>query len=196
MIREFAWRAIARVVTTETVSNWLMNRASATPYTHIRGKDGSLYMGRWWLFNPYPHEESSPAEREKWDRSWRAMLPSARVHWIRRPDADRHCHDHPWDARTIVMRNGYDEERPVKLSSDDLTGMVELIATPEGPRAVFRRERGYTGRLLFGQYHRISHIPEGGAWTLFITWKKQGTWGFLVDGVKVPWRKYLGLDQA
>ena len=63
-------------------------------------------------------------------------------------------------------------------------------------RAGFVRERGYTGRLLFGQYHRIRRVPAEGAWTLFITWRKQGTWGFLVDGAKVPWRKYLGLDKS
>jgi hypothetical protein len=44
------------------------------------------------------------------------------------------------------------------------------------------------------QYLRISYIAEGGAWTLFFTWRYQGTWGFLVDGAKVPWRKYLGLE--
>lgn len=27
-----------------------------------------------------------------------------------------------------------------------------------------------------------------------ITGKYRGTWGFLVDGVKVQWRKYLGLE--
>jgi hypothetical protein len=30
-------------------------------------------------------------------------------------------------------------------------------------------------------------------WTLFITWRYQGTWGFDVDGSKVPWREYLGI---
>jgi hypothetical protein len=34
---------------------------------------------------------------------------------------------------------------------------------------------------------------EGGAWTIFITGKYRGTWGFLVDGAKVQWRKYLGM---
>lgn len=57
----------------------------------------------------------------------------------------------------------------------------------------YERTAGYTGRLLFGEYHRIIEVSDGGVWTLFITWKYQGTWGFLVDGVKVPYRKYLGV---
>jgi hypothetical protein len=36
---------------------------------------------------------------------------------------------------------------------------------------------------------------DGGATTLFITGKYRGTWGFLVDGVKVPWREYLGIGE-
>lgn len=30
-------------------------------------------------------------------------------------------------------------------------------------------------------------------YTLFITWRYQGTWGYLVDGVKIYWKTYLGL---
>lgn len=42
--------------------------------------------------------------------------------------------------------------------------------------------------------HRISEVSEGGVYTLFISGKWRGVWGFLVDGVKVPWKKYLGLE--
>ena len=62
-------------------------------------------------------------------------------------------------------------------------------------REIYKRTAGYTGRLLFGQYHRISEVSPGGVWTLFITGRKRGTWGFLVNGNKVPWRTYLGLDK-
>lgn len=181
-MRELIWRAVARIVTIPAVTDWLIERAHRTPYTNITSRDSSdTYMVRLWLFNPYPRE-SDAAGWELWDRSWRRHLPSIRVHHILRPDDDQHAHDHPWNARTIVLRNGYEEERPVSARDE--------------ARTVFWRARGYTGRLLFGQYHRISHVPEGGVWTLFITWKKRGTWGFLVDGAKVPWRKYLGLENT
>jgi hypothetical protein len=177
-LREFAWRAIARIVTIPAVTGWLMERARRTPYRHIHGPDGSLYMGRWWLFNPYP-AESAPDMR-----SWlRRQLPSVRIHHICRPDSDRALHDHPWNARTIVLHGGYVEERPAEVGTPLM-------------RSVYVRAPGYTGRLLFGQYHRISQVPPEGAWTLFITWKKRGTWGFLVDGKKVNWREYLNEEST
>jgi hypothetical protein len=184
MIRELFWRVVARIVTIPTITGWLMERARRTPYRHIHGPDGSLYMGRWWLFNPYPTEGTPDP------RSWlRRRLPSVRIHHICRPDSDRALHDHPWNARTVILRGGYIEERPAVKCADSV-----LIGGKW--RSVHRRVPGYTGRLLFGQYHRISSVAPEGAWTLFITWKKQGTWGFLVDGKKVNWREYLNEEST
>ncbi|QOR55753.1 MAG: hypothetical protein YHS30scaffold667_49 [Phage 65_10] len=163
----FLWRIVAFIIARPRVTDWLIARAQRTPYLHIVDADGSTYMGRWWLFNPYAPQ--SDVESKHWP--W---LPSVRIHRICRPDRDRHMHDHPWNARTIVLRGFYCEERP--------TGE-------------YFRARGYTGRLLFGQYHRITDVSAGGVWTMFFTWRKQGTWGFKVDGVKVPWREYLGVPK-
>jgi hypothetical protein len=187
MKSELIWRGIARIATIPAVTEWLIARAQRTPYLHITGKDGSVYMGRWWLFNPYqPHSDGA-------GRKWAEWMPSIRIHHIRRPDSDRHLHDHPWNARTVILRGWYEEQRRV----NDVPTGVSFYPVWHGEvlRAGFWRKRGYTGRLLFGEYHRVSAVPPDGVWTLFITWKKQGTWGFLVDGAKVPWRKYLGLEQ-
>jgi len=175
MIRELPWRLVARVVTLPAVRDWLIRRAQRTPYTPILGPGGSYYMGRWWLFNPYGKDANGDPTPARWP--W---LPSVRIHHITRPDSDRHMHDHPWNARTIVLRGGYEEERPAS----------------QGVRTVHWRADAYTGRLLFGQYHRISYVTPGGVWTLFFTWRKKGTWGFLVGGVKVPWRRYLELEKT
>lgn len=158
------WSLLAKFCAIPAVAQWLFKRAERTPYTHIMSADGqSRYMGRWWLFNPYP--ESGASKRWAW-------LPSVRVHHICRPDQDRHLHDHPWNARTIILANYYAEER-----EDGATRI--LIA-------------GDTAAINYGEFHRITEVHPSGAWTLFITWRYQGTWGFLVDGNKVPWRKYLG----
>lgn len=168
-LNTFIWRIIAAIVSTERVGDWLIKRAMRTPYTHIMSVDGKdTYMGRWWLFNPYA--ESGSAKRFGW--GW---LPSVRIHHIMREDDDRHLHDHPWNARTIVLEGFYQEIHPGGLHSV--------------------RNKGYTGRLLFGQYHRITFVPEVGVWTLFVTWKQRGVWGFDVDGVKVPWREYLATEK-
>jgi hypothetical protein len=174
-MREFIWRIVARIVTIPAVTSWLIARALPTPYTHITSSNGrEVYMGRWWLFNPYPPASDGGGRR------WADWLPSIRIHHIMREDRDRHLHDHPWNARTIILRGWYEEERP-------MTEDCEL-------RYRARRNAGYTGRLLFGQYHRIRKVSPGGVLTLFITWRKRGTWGFFVNGNKVPWRKYLGVD--
>ena len=145
---------IGRLLARPAVAQWLWRRAQRTPYLHLAG-----YMERWWLFNGYdqPH--------------YRAWLPSIRMHHILRADNERHLHDHPWNARTFILKGNYLEERQ--------DGVFVL------------RVPGDTATLKFGEYHRIASVSTGGVWTLFVTWRKQGTWGFLVDGQKVPHREYL-----
>ena len=185
------WKLIAHIASSPTVRDWLIERAQRTPYQHITSADGgSVYMGRWWLFNPYP----SPYGGQPQDR-YMAWLPSIRVHHICRADQDRDLHDHPWNARTIILRGWYTEERPWQALTDREIMGADGVGLTNSDRAVFHRVPGYTGRLLFGQYHRISKVSDGGVWTVFITGKKRGTWGFMVNGKKVPWRTYLGLDE-
>lgn len=182
-MRELPWRLLAAILTRPSVRRWLIARAMRTPYAHITGPDGSVYMGRWWLFNPYP------AKSDGRKRKWADWLPSARIHHIMRPDSDRHLHDHPWNARTIILRGWYHEERPYT------TPMYPVrVDGHGGTRNLYRRAAGYTGRLLFGEYHRIAAVSDEGVWTLFITWRYRGTWGFNVEGRKVPWREYLGIQ--
>jgi hypothetical protein len=120
-------------------------------------------MERGWLFNRH---DRRPRAR------WRDWLPSVRIHHILRSDSDRHMHDHPWDARTIILRGFYTEKR-------------------EGQFGLITRYEGQTATLKFGEFHRIVNVPAGGVWTLFISWKYQGKWGFKVDGQKIPYDVYL-----
>lgn len=173
-MKAWLWRLFAWIVTRECVVQWMVRRSSWTPYTPILSRDGErVYMHRYWLFNPYPKDE---AERKK--RWIRGRLPSARLHHIVHKDDDEHLHDHPWNARTVVLRGYYVEQL------DDAGHVVAY------------RCRGYTGPVLFGQYHRIAHVSKGGVWTLFITWRYMGTWGFRVNGEKVPYKTYLGIEDG
>lgn len=179
---EFVWRLIARIASRPAVADWIIRRAQRTPYYPITSRDGTrLYMDRWWLFNAYSKDAEGNAGPPRW--SW---LPSVRVHHICVPDDDEHMHDHPWDARTIVLRGWYEEERPLGAKLSDMLPPMFKTA-----RLIHARPRGYTGPVLHGSYHRISHVSYGGVYTLWFTWQYRGTWGFLVDGVKVPWREYL-----
>lgn len=184
LLADLAWHVVARIVSQPAIAAWLIERAQRTPYTHIRSMDGrSLYMGRWWLFNGYgkdAHGNQLPA-RFTW-------LPSVRVHHICRPDQDRDLHDHPWNARTIVLRGWYVEQLPATAARGwpSYTGACRWAVL----------SRGDTGRLMYGEYHRIECISQGGVWTLFFTWRFRGDWGYLVDGQKVASRDYHGRVRA
>ncbi len=165
------WRLVATLLARPAIAAWLIARAKRTPYLHIMSADGAeMYMGRWWLFNPYSRTTHKPA---LWWCPW-----SFRIHHIMRPDEDRDLHDHPWNARTIILRGFYKEQRRHSGHGD----------------IDYWREPGDTARLMHGEYHRIDEVSPGGVITLFITSKWRGDWGFLVNGVKVPWRTYTGTD--
>ncbi|KKI24516.1 hypothetical protein WX98_19415 [Pseudomonas syringae pv. persicae] len=54
-------------------------------------------------------------------------------------------------------------------------------------------KRGHSVKgALTKTYHRIDEVSPGGVYTLFITSRWKGDWGFLVNGVKVAWREYIG----
>ncbi|MBT9268054.1 hypothetical protein KKQ10_24570 [Pseudomonas sp. MG-9] len=185
------WRLLAKLLARPAIADWLIARAKLTPYLHIMSADGTeMYMGRWWLFNPYSRETHKPA---LWWCPW-----SFRIHHILREDVDRDLHDHPWNARTIILRGWYTEERlELATSVDMLTLGRPLLWLPDDEirkLATVQRNPGDTARLNHGEYHRIDQVSPGGVTTLFITSKWRGDWGFLVNGVKVPWRTYTGTD--
>lgn len=171
-------RLLARLLARPAVVDWLIRRAVLTPYVHITGPDGTVYMERYWLFNPYDPNTSG---------GWRALLPSVRLHRIWRQDGDRHMHDHPWNARTFILRGWYIEDR--------LERPYRALWDFTKVRAFHLRHHGVTATLRFGEYHQITEVSPDGVWTLFVTGKKRGTWGFLVDGAKVNWRTYLGIEK-
>lgn len=186
---EFLWRGIARIVSTRRVSAWLIERSKRTPYFPITARDdqSEIYMDRWWLFNAYRKDANDNTLPGRW--GWLG-LPSIRVHHIMRADDDPHCHDHPWNARTILLRGYYFEQRPGAAPD----ALKWLDGWPEGRRSLYMRVAGDTQPVRFEQYHRISDVSSSGVYTLWFTWRYRGTWGFLVDGVKVPYRKYLGME--
>lgn len=125
------------------------------------------YMERFWLI---PYNRFNVA---------------ARVHHILRSDDDRAFHDHPWPYITIILRGGYTEVTPIW----DKSGIYKGI----------KRKYHKAGSILFRgakTWHRLEVTKERTAWTLFITFKKKQSWGFLPEpDMKVHYKKYLGEDQ-
>lgn len=191
---EILWRLAARVLSKPSVVKFLIKRALPNPYHHLASPDGQeLYMARYWLLNPY--DRATQKVKHRW-------LPwSVRLHFIYREDQDRDLHDHPWNARTIILQGGYEEQRLIPMSdpaAQQLLDNLLSVGTPVNPDKVqateyVTRMAGSTAPLKHGEYHRIHAIHGSYALTLFITGKYRGPWGFLVDGVKIPWRTYVGL---
>jgi len=187
-MRERLWRALARLLARPAVAAWLIDRAKRTPYSHIvkRTADGkvAMYMERYWLFNPYP--VWGVPRRFEWLRK---RLPSVRIHGIHLPDQDRDKHSHPWYARTILLLNSYIEERLLfswKGPNGEWVGDVDQTRTLKA---------GDTAALKPDDYHRITDLPEGPVYTLFITWEYMAKWGFRVNGKHVYYKDYLGIDK-
>lgn len=181
------WQIIAWIVTRSVIKNWLIKRAMRTPYAHIKAPDtDDIYMFRFWLFNPYQFSDWRYNKKHiKW-------LPSIRIHFIMRADKDRHLHNHPWAARTIILDGWYAELREIDEAGVKNADFIELSREGES-YAGFYRKTGDTDTLKCDTYHRISSVSNGGVTTLFFTYAKQETWGFKVDGKQVPWREHLGV---
>lgn len=107
-----------------------------------------------------------------------------KLHWIHRPDNDRHLHDHPWWFLSIVLWGHYDEEVP------------EVYQTWMGPKVMHNRKR--MQRIRWGtfkkpeQFHRIARLAPR-TLTLVITGPKVREWGFQTETGWIHWKKYLGV---
>jgi len=164
---------LAKLLAVPRVSSWLIERAKRTPDESIGD-----YMDRYWLFNQY--------DRESRVAKYPRIPFSIRIHNIRREDdPGRHVHDHPWNARTFLLRGAYVEVRP------DGEPTSQSFPHPTEAGQCFWRRAGDTCSLKFNEFHRIEWVSPAGVWTLFVMFEYRGVWGFLVDGVKVGFKEYL-----
>lgn len=179
------------------IADWLIERAQRTPYSHLQREDGSYYMRRFWLV-PYNYIPSFGPTGCGWV-SWRRPLArilqhmniAIRVHHILAPDRDRHLHDHPWWWISVVLKGWYLEKIPeFQWPLDDLWGLGSE------PGVIRMRGQGSYALRRPTDRHAITQIPEGGVWTLFITFKKVQTWGFYTEAGKVPHQVYESRHQV
>ena len=164
--RHTAWGPLARLLASPAPLQWLQRRAERTPYFHIYGPDGRLYMRRWWLL---------PKWCLRFDPKCGALMPkpwmpfSIRLHHIMRPDADRHLHDHPFNFRSVVLAGWYVEQCLFGQLDERAAAQVDGVADDlYGTRAIRHLKAGDTYRSAAGRMHRIDGVSEGGAWSLFV----------------------------
>lgn len=106
------------------------------------------------------------------------------LHKFHRPDIDEHLHNHPWKrAFSLVLSGSYDEARLIR--GDARSCRVMYDGTP-----VEHRRVRFFNYLTKDDYHQVRQL-HGDVWTLFVTGPRIQDWGFLADGIHVPWRKYL-----
>lgn len=149
------------------------------PYFNILGADGSLYMGRWWLFGgsdeKRDEDDRRPAGMTRlWCRGWLdAMIGrvvAARLHHIAREDRARDLHSHPFDFVSIIVGGWYIERLPLDQDQNpllDLTCYREIVREPGS--VAYRRA---TDR------HTIVAVSPGGAWTVCVVGRHKNRWGF------------------
>lgn len=138
--------------------------------------DGELYLERYYLSG-----EMSERLASLWPEGSRPTPQpghhpgkgTSYLHRFVKPDPDRHLHNHPWPARSVILSGGYRELRLV-------AGEVKSYSRYEGDQVA----------LLADTYHTIAELYDREVWTLFTHWDKVQGWGFWVDGVHVPHREY------
>lgn len=164
---QWFWRFIAWLIVRPRVVSLIIRIAKRHPYSHI-----GQYMGRWWLMPRWTLKRMPTGEYMV--RDW--MPFSVRIHHIMKEDADPYLHDHPWNWRTIILDNGYQEE--------DVFGELHI----RGPR--------FTAGRTAETFHRIEYVAGLGAWTLFIMGRRRNKWGFLVGNParKVYWKDYVSVN--
>jgi len=113
-------------------------------------------------------------------RRWTLRLPFGRklmLHHILRPDADRCQHDHPWGFVTLVLWGGY----------------VELVGEAQRMQ---RMRPGRAGWRPPEYRHRIITLPRGHAWTLVLTTRRTGSWGFYTRDGWMHWRQFVNAARS
>lgn len=153
---------------------WVCRRERTYRKGHLFHENGSLYMGRWALF----------------ETRWL----SARVHYIASADDDRALHDHPWNFVSLVLQGGYVEARP--RSVEPCFGEVVQPA-PMGESSVVRAEQvdmtcRRAGALAFRHAtdrHRVVAVQRG-TYTLFVYGPARQWWGFYTPEGKIHWQDF------
>lgn len=148
---------VAQVLT--TARDALIMQAMHQPDDHLDG-----YMDRYWLLSP------TQCEAEQ--------LPyhGIRIHHIKTPDTDRHCHNHPWEFRTFILHGGYKEE--LRISEHECA-----IKDVKVGDTYFRGEN---------DYHRIHRISDEPLWTLCVLLKRNTKgWGFMTEKGHIDSHQYL-----
>lgn len=100
------------------------------------------------------------------------------LHKLCRSDHDRSLHDHPWSFLSLLLKNGYSEERFVCDIHDEV---------------VTQYDKHRVGAILWRPAtwrHRVIIEPGKPAWTLIFLGPRARRWGFWTKTGWCWWKKY------
>lgn len=97
------------------------------------------------------------------------------LHWILRPDSQRHMHDHPVSFLSIVLWGGYMEERP--------NSTYRMI------HKTYRMIRRVNFKRATGVHRIIEVLPH--TLTLVFAGPREREWGFHTPAGWVHWKEYV-----
>lgn len=101
------------------------------------------------------------------------------LHRIYKADKGRNLHNHPWVGVCLVLRGRY---RQLRTGSFPKTNWLHS------------NKVRFFNYLNKDMYHRITWVSPN-LWTLCVAGPYFRDWGFIVDGVHIPWRTHLNLPE-
>lgn len=108
------------------------------------------------------------------------------VHWINKPDAELHLHDHPVSFLSLILRGGYKELR----TTDKLMYKSGPRSNhPASPVEVYTRNWYNKIKASGFDRHRIIEVKPSTVTLCFMGPKKR-EWGFHTEEGWVYWKDY------
>ena len=145
---------------------------------------GKLLASAIWRIVPPKRQPDfliGPDPQDPYMRRWwiipRNKFFNIYLHHMRHDDDDRAPHDHPWWSLSLCL-NGYIQEMEYILGT-----------SPQEFRVNHIRKGDWKWRGT--EFAHFLKLPEGDAWTLFITGPNVRTWGFHCPKGWLEWKKFV-----
>lgn len=151
---------------------WRMVPPKRQPDFLIGPDANDPYMRRWWIIP-------------------RNKIFNIYLHHMRHDDDDRAPHDHPWWSLSLCL-DGHIEEHELIQEDQDFAEWLGPVLGQNMPQE-FRINHIRKGDWKWRgkEYAHFLKLPEGDAWTLFITGPKIRKWGFHCPKGWLPWDKFV-----
>jgi len=153
--------------TLATFVKWLIT-PNREPDFLIGSTPEDPYMRRWWVI-----------PRNNWFNIY--------LHHMRHDDDDRAPHDHPWWSLSLCLDGDITEHQLIDNFNYDTTAM---LAEDDRWWRVHHISKGQWKWRNNKYTHRLE-LPNGDAWTMFITGPKVRTWGFHCPKGFVKWFDFV-----